>query len=312
MRIFVAGATGAIGRPLVSMLVKGGHDVIGMTRFPEKTEALRAAGAEPVVCDALDAAALRQAVADASPEIVIHQLTDIPSALDPRKYGEQMRGNDRVRQEGTPNLLAAAAAAGAKRVVAQSVAFAYTPVGGPVKTEEDPLFTEAPPPFRRSVKVLQELERSVTGTPGIDGVVLRYGYFYGPGTAYAPNGHLAREVRRRRFPIVGKGEGIFSFIQVEDAASATMAAAVAGPPGVYNVVDDDPAPLREWLPSYAEVLGAKRPFRVPRFLARIVGGEFAVYAAAMQRGASNRKARRELNWEPRYASWRQGFREALG
>ncbi|MBI4259815.1 MAG: NAD(P)-dependent oxidoreductase [Actinobacteria bacterium] len=312
MRVFVAGATGALGRRLVPLLTGSGHEVTGMTRRPERAADLVAMGAQPAICDVYDAPAVREAVVASEAEVLVHELTDIPQALDIRRYGEQMAGNDRVRREGTPNLIAAALAAGTRRVVAQSVAFAYAPSGRAVKTEEDPLFVEAPMPFRRSIDALLALESAVTGTPGIEGVVLRYGFFYGPGTSYASGGSQAREVRRQRFPIVGKGEGVFSFIHVEDAATATAAAVERGAPGIYNVVDDEPAPLSEWLPAYAEALGARRPLRVPAFLARLLAGSFAVSAATVQRGASNAKARRELGWEPRYPTWRVGFRQALG
>jgi nucleoside-diphosphate-sugar epimerase len=224
---------------------------------------------------------------------------------------EQAAGNDRIREEGTRNLVDAARTAGTRRIVAQSIAFAYGPVGG-LKTEDDPLFDDAPWPFSRSVNALHALENAVTRTEGIEGLVLRYGFFYGPGSSYAPDGFLAGEVRKRRFPIIGKGAGVFSLIHVDDAAAATVAAAERGAPGIYNIVDDDPAPVREWLPAYAEALGAKRPFRIPKLIARFVAGEYTTQMATELRGASNERAKRELGWSPRYASWRQGFREALG
>jgi 2-alkyl-3-oxoalkanoate reductase len=312
MKVFLAGATGVIGRRLTPMLVEAGHEVTAMTRSESKTQALREAGAEPVVCDVFDAEALREAVVAASPQAVIHELTDLPPALDPRKMEEQAAGNDRIRTEGTRNLVSAAVAAGARRMVAQSIAFAYAPTGGPVKNEDDPLFDDAPWPWSRSVEALQELERLVTETEGIDGIVLRYGFFYGPGSAYAGDGYLAREVRRRRFPVIGSGGGLFSYIHVDDAAAATVAAVEKGRPGIYNVVDDDPAPVKEWLPNYAEALGAKKPFRVPKLIARLVAGAYTTQMATELRGASNERAKRELGWTPRYPSWRQGFREALG
>ncbi len=312
MRVFVAGATGVIGRRLVPMLVESGHEVTGMTRTPRKADALKEAGAKPVVCDVFDKTKLRELVRAESPEVVVHELTDLPPAIDPRKMKEQAAGNDRIRVEGTTNLMAAAVAANARRMVAQSISFAYQPTGTGLKDEEEPLFHEAPPPWSRSVHALEELERAVTGTLGVEGLVLRYGFFYGPGSSYASDGYWAGEVRRRRFPIVGKGGGVFSFIHVDDAAAATVAAVEGGWPGVYNVVDDDPAPLREWLPAYAEAVGARKPFRVPRFLARILAGEYTTQMATELRGASNARAKRELGWTPRYSSWRQGFREGLG
>ncbi len=274
--------------------------------------ALREAGAVPVVCDVFDADGLRGAVERAQPEVVVHELTDLPPALDPRKLEEQAAGNDRIRTEGTRNLVAAAVAAGARRIVAQSIAFAYPPTGAGLKHEDDPLWDDAPWPWKRSVEALHELEDAVTKTEGIEGLVLRYGFFYGPGSAYGKGGFFEREVRRRRFPIVGRGSGVFSFIHVDDAADATVAAVERGAPGIYNVVDDEPAPWREWLPVYADAIGAKRPWRVPRFLARILAGEYGVMLATDLRGASNERAKAELGWAPRHASWRQGFRDSLG
>jgi nucleoside-diphosphate-sugar epimerase len=197
-------------------------------------------------------------------------------------------------------------------MVAQSIAFAYPPSGDGLKTEDDPRFDDAREPWARSVRALRVLENAVTKTEGLEGLVLRYGFFYGPGSAYDPNGHLAREVRRRRFPIVGQGGGVFSFIHVDDAAAATVAAVEGGAPGIYNVTDDEPAPLRDWLPVYAEALGAKKPRRVPKWIARIVAGQYGTQLATELRGASNARVKAELGWAPRYPSWRQGFREALG
>ena len=312
MKVVLAGATGVIGRRLLPMLLAAGHEVTAMTRNAEKGAGLREAGVTPAVCDVFDAEGLRAAVEAARPEVLVHELTDLPLNLDPRKMEEQLAGNDRIRTEGTRNLMATAAAAGTRRVVAQSIAFAYPPTGSGLKTENDPLWDEAPWPWSRSVKALLELEGKVTGTEGIDGVVLRYGFFYGPGSSYASDGYLAREVQRRRFPIVGKGTGVFSFIHVDDAAAATVAAVERGAPGIYNVVDDDPAPMRELVPAYAEAMGARRPRRVPKWLARLVAGSYMAGMATQLRGASNAKAKAELGWQPRYPSWRQGFKEALG
>ena len=312
MRVFVAGATGAIGRRLVPLLQAAGHEVTGMTRSQERAARLREAGAEAVVCDALDREGVHAAVAAARPEVVVHQLTQIPLDYNPRKLEEQFAGNDRLRREGTPILVDAAVTAGARRVIAQSIAFAYAPEGAWVKAEEDRLWDDAPAPWRRSVGALRALERSTTATAGIEGVVLRYGFFYGPGTMYASDGSVAAQVRGRRFPIVGRGAGHFSFIQIDDAARATVRALADGPAGIFNIVDDEPAPVRDWLPVYAEALGAPRPMRVPVLLARLVAGSHAVSIMTGQRGASNAKARRELGWAPEHASWRDGFRRALG
>ena len=310
MRVFLAGATGVIGRRLLPLLLAGGHEVTAMTRSESRAASLREAGATPVVCDVFDAEGVRGAMEAARPEVVIHELTDLPLALNPRKLEEQVAGNDRIRTEGTRNLVAAAVAAGARRVVAQSIAFAYPPTGSGSKNEDDALWDDAPWPWSRSVQALRELEQTVTQTEGIDGIVLRYGFFYGPGSAYADDGHFAREVKRRRMPVVGKGSGVFSFIHVDDAAAATVAAMERGAPGIYNVVDDDPAPMRDWMPVYSEVVGAKSPRRVPRWLARLIGGGYAVFLATQLRGASNEKAKAELGWQPRHASWREGFRVA--
>jgi nucleoside-diphosphate-sugar epimerase len=308
VRVFVAGATGAIGRPLVRMLIDAGHEVTGMTRSEERAEALRAGGANAVVADALDAEAVRAAMEGSAPEAVVHQLTDLPQEFSMRYgYGE----TSRLRTEGTRNLLDGARAADARRFVAQSIAFIYSPKAPPVADEDAPTLAGTPD-FGEAVDAVMELEHAVTTAEGIDGLALRYGFFYGPGTWYARGTKLAREVERRRFPIVGDGRGIFSFIHVDDAAAATIAALEDGAPGVYNVVDDDPAPMREWLPAFADALGAKPPRRVPRWLARLVAGANASMAGSQMRGASNEKAKRELGWKPRYATWRAGFREGLG
>lgn len=310
MRVFVAGATGAIGRPLVPRLVEAGHDVVGMTRSPAKADGLRDAGAEPVVADALDADGLRDAVVKAHPEVVVHQLTAIPAALDPRKMAEQFALTNRLRSEGTRNLVAGAQAAGARRVVAQSVAFAYPPGEG-LAGEEEPLNLDVPGRFRPTIGAVYDLETAVLGAEGLEGLVLRYGYFYGPGTSYASDGATAEQVRRRRFPLVGKATGVSSFIHIDDAARATVAAVEGWPPGACNVVDDDPAPVAEWLPAYADALGAKRPRRVPAWLARRFVGEWAINFMLRARGASNARAL-ERGFQPEHPSWRQGFVEALG
>ena len=277
-----------------------------MTRTPAKADALSERGAEPVVCDALDADALARAVAEARPEAVIHHLTDLPRAINPRRADRDFEANDRVRKEGTRNLVRAAHEAGARRIVAQTVAFFYAPGEPGLRTEDDPAFVDAPRPFDRSVAASLTLEQEVTGTQGIEGVVLRFGFWYGPGTAYAPDGSLAAMVRKRRYPLVGDGGGVSSFVHIGDVVEATVAA-LGAPPGIYNVADDDPAPAREWLPAYAEALGAPPPRRVPRWLARVVGGRYAAYLMTELPRASNAKAKRELGWELRYPSWRQGF-----
>lgn len=310
MKVFVAGASGAIGRPLVRQLAAAGHEVTGMTRRPERVAEIEAAGARSAVCDVFDGDALRAAVAEARPEVVVDQLTAFPAELDPRKP-DVYEATNRIRTKGTRLLVEAAQAAGAGRMVAQSVSFIYEPVGGWVKTESDPVISSAPEPFATAMRAMLDLERQVTQADAIEGVVLRFGFFYGPHTAFARDGYNAAEFGRRRFPVIGSGEGVSSFIHVDDAAAATVAACERGEPGVYNVVDDDPATMREWVPAYAEALGARRPLRVPAWLARLAAGRALVSMASAGRGAANAKAKRELGWEPLHASWRQGFREAL-
>lgn len=308
MKVFVAGATGAIGRPLLAQLIAAGHEVTGMTRREQRAEEMRAAGASAVVCDAFDAEGLRAALAAAEPEAVVHLLT----ALSPKfKPGSSLEPTNRVRIEGTRNLVAAARAAGARRLVAESVAFMYAPVGDWVKAEEAPLLEPPPGNFGPARRALASLEEQVLGAEDIEGLVLRYGWLYGPGTHYGRGGSVAAQVRKRRSPLVGPGTGVFSFIHVDDAASATVAALERGAPGAYNVVDDEPAPQREWLPVYAEALGAKPPRRVPVWLARLLVGAGVADGAIGMRGAANAKAKRELGWQPSHPSWRQGFRSTL-
>jgi nucleoside-diphosphate-sugar epimerase len=298
-----------MGRPLVRQLLAAGHEVTGMTRREERAVEIREAGANAVVCDVFDAAALDSAVTEAAPEVVVHQLTALPPRLDYKAKDDPLAATNRVRTEGTRNLLAAAKAAGARRLVAESVAFLYAPEGDWVKDEEAPLFDGAPYPFGGAVEALAGLERQVTGAEGIEGLVLRYGWLYGPGTYFASDGSQTAEALRRRLPVVGKGTGTFSFVQIGDAAAATVAAAERGAPGVYNVVDDEPATMREWVPAFAEAIGAKPPRHVPVWLARLIAGSAAASSATQLRGASNAKAKRELGWQPSYPSWRQGFRD---
>jgi nucleoside-diphosphate-sugar epimerase len=310
MRVFVAGASGAIGRPLVEQLVAAGHEVTGMTRRPHRAEEITALGATGVVCDVFDTRALTDAVAGAAPEVVVNQLTALPQKLDMSKP-DVYDATNRVRTEGTRNLVAAAKEAGARRMLSQSVSFLYAPTGSWVKREDDATISNAPGHFGAAMDAVLDAEAQVTGADGLEGLVLRYGFFYGPGTAYAQNGYWADEARRRRLPVIGKGEGMASFIHVDDAASATVAAIVRGDPGIYNVVDDEPARLRDWAPAFAQAVGAKRPLRVPGFVARLVGGRDLVALAQTSRAASNEKARAELGWVPALPSWRDGFQRAL-
>jgi nucleoside-diphosphate-sugar epimerase len=311
MRVFVAGASGAVGRPLVPKLVAAGHEVTGMTRSQSKAEAVRRSGASAVVADVFDVDALQAAMAEARPEVIVHELTALPDRIDYRKE-DTYAATNRIRTEGTRNLIEAARAAGARRFVCQSIAFAYRMDGEGLKTEEDPLLSEAAGAFGSGVRALREMEAMVLGGDGLDGLVLRYGFFYGPGTYYAEDGTSTQDVRRRRMPIVGKGSGVFSFIHVDDAADATAAAVERGAPGVYNITDDEPAPMTEWVPAFAQAAGAKPPRRVPVWLARFVAGKDVSNFAVELRGASNEKAKRELGWRPAHPSWRTGFADSLG
>jgi 2-alkyl-3-oxoalkanoate reductase len=320
MKVFVAGATGAIGRSLVPQLVARGHDVVGMTRSASKQDVVRSLGARPVVADALDADAVAQAVASAEPEVIVHELTALsgPMSLREARHPERFRGalmTNRLRTEATDHLLAAGRAVGARRFVAQSFgAFRFARTGGPVQNEADPLDPDPRGPAQPGIEAILYLERAVTTIEWGEGLVLRYGGFYGPGTSIslAPDAQMAAPIRKRRFPIIGDGGGVFSYIHIDDAAAATAVAVERGQRGIYNIVDDDPAPVREWLPVLASALDAKPPRRIPRWLGRLLAGEVATLMATEVRGASNEKAKRELGWKPRYASWRQGFAQGLG
>jgi len=315
MKIFVAGATGALGMQLVPQLVANGHDVVGMTRTESKQDLVWSLGARPAVADALDPDAVAQAVAEAEPEVIVHQLTALSGSLDMRKVAEFFAVTNRLRTEGTDHLLAAGRAVGARRFVAQSYAgWPFARTGGPVKSETDPLDATPPQAMREALDAIRHVEDAVTGADWVDGIVLRYGGFYGPGTSVSsdPRAEMSENVRKRKFPVVGNGAGLWSFVHIADAATATVAAIERGAPGIYNVVDDEPAPVREWLPALASALGAKAPRRLPRWLGRLVAGEAATVMMTEIRGASNAKAKQELGWQPRYASWRQGFAEGLG
>lgn len=309
MRVFVAGATGVIGRRLVPRLVERGHEVVATTRRPEKRQSLRALGAAAAVMDGLDAASVGEAVARAEPDVIVHQMTALAGMSNVRRFDAEFATTNELRTHGTDYLLAAAEAVGVRRFVAQSyTGWTNERVGGAVKTEQDPLDADPPRQQRRSLEAIGYLERAVT-TTAPEGLVLRYGSLYGPGTSVA--GEYAQLIRARKLPLVGKGTGIWSFIHVDDAAAATVRAVEAGEAGLYNVVDDDPAPVAAWLPYLAEVLGAPPPQHVPVWLARFAVGDVGVSIMTRVRGSSNAKARRGLAWEPRWSSWRSGFRHAL-
>ena len=307
MKVFVAGATGAIGKQLVPRLVAAGHEVHGMTRSDSKQAMLEELGAVPVVADALDADRVAEAVAAARPDVIVHQLTAIPKALDTRHLGPAFELTNRLRTEGTDHLLAAARAVGVERFVAQSNIAVYGVTGAAVKSEDEPADSSPPMVMRTTAEAIRHLENAVLGATWTEGIVLRYGWFYGPGTSMAPGEESYELIRRRKFPVVGDGGGVWSFIHIADAADATVAAIERGSRGVYNVVDDDPAAVAEWLPALAEQLGAKKPRRVPRFIGRLFAGEFGVLLMTELRGASNAKAKRELAWHPAYPTWRQGL-----
>jgi 2-alkyl-3-oxoalkanoate reductase len=308
MKVFLAGASGALGRRLIPQLIEHGHKVVGTTRSDAKAAELFDIGAKPVVLDALDRDAVIAAVVAEKPDAIIHQLTAL-NGVDFRKFEKSFELTDRLRTEGTDNLLAAAKAAGVARFVAQSYAgWPYARTGDAAKSEKEPLDPHPARQMRRSLDAIRHVE---TVVPEAGGIVLRYGGFYGPGTGVEPGGEQVDAVRKRKFPIVGAGRGVWSFVHIDDAAAATVAALEHGKPGIYNIVDDDPAPVAEWLPYLAEVAGAKPPRHLPLWLGRLVGGEHMVVMMDEARGASNAKARRELGWEPRRESWRSGFRETL-
>jgi 2-alkyl-3-oxoalkanoate reductase len=300
MRVFVAGASGALGTRLVPQLIHAGHEVVGTHHSPANAELLRRLGAKPVMLDLLDASAVREAVLESAPEAIVHEATALGNATWGRNFDKVFARTNQLRTKGTDALLAAAREADVRRFIAQSFAsYRYARQGGPIKTEDDPLHPTAPANAQESFAAMNYLEQAVTD---FGGIVLRYGGFYG-----AANDGLIEPVRRRLYPIIGDGGGITSWIHLEDAASATVLALEHDGPAIYNIVDDEPAPLREWLPVFAQALGAKPPRHFPTWLARLLAGEAAVVMGTDARGASNAKAKHELAWTPRYPSWREGF-----
>ena len=309
MKVFLAGGNGAVGRRLIPQLIEAGHEVVATTRSARNEAALRELGAEPAIVDGLDEAAVVKAVERAAPEVVIHEMSALSGKVDMRHFDRWFATTNELRTRGTDYLIAGARRGGARRLIAQSyTGWSNIREGGPVKTEDDPLDPDPPKAQRETLAGIRYLEAAVTGAEGLEGIALRYGGLYGPGTN--TSNEIAEMVRKRRMPTVGDGGGIWSWIHVDDAASATVAALDRGEPGVYNIVDDEPAPASAWLPYMAETLGAKPPFRLPVWIARIAAGEVAVSMMTRIRGSSNEKAKRELGWQPRYASWRDGFRES--
>ena len=313
MRVFVAGSTGAIGRSLVPQLAEEGHAVTALVRTPKRSSEVEALGATAAVADAFDRDALFAVIRRAEPEIIIHELTALPRMPDLRKFDEEFALTNRLRTEVTDTLLAAARLVHARRFIAQSYCgWSYARDGAAVKTEEDPLDPTPPASVSATLEAIRYVEDAVRRAGDVEALALRYGAFYGPGTGIADDGPVVDLVRRRRLPIVGDGAGVWSFVHIRDAARATVAAMSHGAPGIYNVVDDDPAPVAEWLPFLASAIGAKPPRRVPAWLGRLFVGEAGVAMMTSIRGGSNAKARRELAWEPIYPSWRRGFVEGLG
>lgn len=311
MRVFVAGASGAVGSRLVPRLLSAGHSVMGLTRSAAKADAIRRAGAEAAVADALNRAAIVEAVVAAKPDVIVHEMTALGDANDLRRFDRSFSGTNRLRTEGLQNLLAAAKQAGTPRLLAQSFCgWPYARRGGPVKSEDDPLDPEPPRELRQSLEAIRYLENTVTSSSEIEGVVLRYGAFYGPKTGLF-DGRTIDQLRRRRVPLIGDGNGWWSFLHIDDAAAATAIAVERGAPGIYNIVDDEPAPVRDWLPALAAVLGARPPWHIPKWLARIAAGEHIVTLMTEARAASNAKAKRDLSWQPMHTSWRHGFAEIL-
>jgi nucleoside-diphosphate-sugar epimerase len=302
-----------MGWRLVPQLIASGYEVVAMTRDPGKATRLRAIGAQPVVADALDRTSVLRAVTAAEPEVLIHQLTGLANLKSFKNFDREFALTNRLRTEGTDHLLEAALAAGTRRVVAQSYGnWNYARTGSALKTEEDGLDPTPPRHQVQSLKAIRYLENALLNTAGIEGVALRYGNFYGPGTGLDLGGNIVQQVRQRQFPIVGDGSGIWSFVHVDDAAGAAIVAVENGAPGIYNIVDDGPAPVSQWLPDLAAAVGAKPPLRVPVWLGRLAAGEVGVSMMTQIRGTSNLKAKRELGWTPRYATYREGFRSGLG
>jgi nucleoside-diphosphate-sugar epimerase len=311
MKVLVAGATGAIGKQLLPKLAAEGHEVIGITRSEAKVGLIESLGARAVVADVLDPDDVARVVAEAEPEVIIHELTALSGDWDMRHFDRMFAMTNRLRTEATDHLLAAARAVGTRRFIAQSYAgWPAARTGAPVQGENAPFDPHPAAEMRESLEAIRYLEDAVTGADWIEGVVLRYGGFYGPGTGMSAEGDQLEMIRKRKFPVVGDGAGVWSFVHIEDAADATVAAVTRGRPGIYNIVDDDPAPVAEWLPAAARAAGAKPPRHVPRWVGRLAAGEAGVVMMTEVRGASNEKAKRELGWRPRHASWREGFAEA--
>jgi nucleoside-diphosphate-sugar epimerase len=308
MRVLIAGAGGVIGLALTERLVADGHTVIGLTRSPDRGRAIRAVGGDTILCDVLLERQVTEAVAKAEPDAIIHELSNLPPSLDPKRLGAQLAPTNRLRREGTRNLIAAGRAIGVQRLLAQSIAFAYAATGDWVKSESAPLALDAPPPQDEVVNAVCDLERQILDASGI---VLRYGNLYGANTYFSAKGAYAKLVQKRQLPIVGAAEGRWSFVHARDAADATALALERAKSGIYNIVDDEPAPAHAWIPVFAQALGAKRPHKLPAAIGSRLLGSFAFDMMTQQRGANNAKARAELDWTPGYLSWREGLPGAI-
>lgn len=313
MRVFLAGSTGAIGKQLLALLLQSPHEVVALVRSPQKAKAVEALGARAVVADALDKEVLTAVIRSEEPDVIIHQLTALTGVKSFKKLDEEFALTNRLRTEALDTMLAAARLVGARRFIAQSFCgWPFAREGGPIKTEEDPLDPTPPANFRQTLAAIRYLEKTVRMATGVEALALRYSFLYGPGTSIGKDGEVLELVRKRRIPIVGVGAGIWSFTHIQDAARATLAAITRGAPGIYNVVDDEPAPVSIWLPYLATALGAKPPRKVPVWLAKLLIGDGGVSMMTQIRGASNAKAKREFGWVPVYSSWRRGFVEGLG
>lgn len=313
MKVFVAGSTGAVGKVLVPHLVENGHEVVALVRSTQKAKAFEAIGAKVVLADVLNKEELTATITRTEPEVIIHQLTALASTINFRKFDQEFALTNRFRTEVTDTMLAAARLVGARRLIVQSFCgWLFAREGGPVKTEDDPLDPNPPASFRKTLAAIKYLEDTVRRSTDVQALALRYGIFYGPGTGIAKDGPIVDLVRKRRLPIVGDGAGIWSFIHIRDVARVTVAAITRGEPGIYNVVDDEPAPVSTWLPALAKAVGAKPPFRVPVWLGKLAIGDGSVSMMTEIRGGSNAKAKREFSWQPIYPSWRLGFIDGLG
>jgi nucleoside-diphosphate-sugar epimerase len=313
MKIFVTGGTGALGKFLLPQLLEKGHEVVALTRSVDRAEPIEKLGSTAVIANPLDKQALTAAVRRAEPEVIIHQLSSLKGAGNFKKFDQEFALTNRFRTEVTDTLLAAARTIGTQRLIVQSFCgWPYARKGGPVKTEEDPLDPKPPEAFVKTLAAIRYLESKIHSVPTLQGVALRYGNFYGPGSSIGKGGSVAKLVKKRKLPIVGGGGGIWSFIHLSDAARATVAAVSHGEPGIYNIVDDEPAKVSVWLPVLAKAVGGKPPRKLPHWVGELLIGKEGVSMMTQVRGGSNAKAKRELDWAPQYASWRRGFMEALG